>query len=178
MNKVFYLYGVEVSEEEFYLEPEKVDIQKYIINEKNIQRKMAFLNKVGMELFYKRVGKANILDEEKNKKGEIIYQLLEFDNKEFFTESAFYLYMRNPSIGVYHLEGINKNDLPKVFDEIKHVGIKKINSIDCALHWRKGDNMRKIKVDNINGEDWKQQGDVCIYNKNAKSLKLRPCKLT
>ena len=179
MKEVWYLYGVKVTKEEFEMEPEKVDIKKYIINEKNMQRKMAWLNKVGMELFYKRMGKAKVLDEERNNKGEIVYQLLEFNNKDIFSRPVIYLYMRNPSVGVFHLEGINHNDLSAIQKELKKYGINvKEKSITCALHWRKPARMKEIPVDDVNGEEWCQQGDVCVWNKNAKALKLRPSVLT
>ena len=179
MRETWYLYGVEVTKEEFEMPPEKVDIQKYIINEKNVQRKMAWLNKVGIELFYKRIGKATVLDEKKNKKGEILYQLLEFNNKDIFSEPVTYLYMRNPSVGVYHMEGVKRSELPNIAKQLKKYGLN-LNpySIECAIHWRKPDEMRKIPVDNVNGEDWIQQGDVPLWNEHAKSLKLLPKELT
>ncbi|OQY10302.1 MAG: hypothetical protein B6I28_01260 [Fusobacteriia bacterium 4572_132] len=179
MREVWYLYGVEVTKEEFELEPEQVDIEKYIINETNVQRRMAWLNKVGMELFYRRMGEGKVLDEKKNKEGEILYQLLEFDNEKFFSKPVTYLYMRNPSVGVYHLEGVKKEDLPDIQKELsQYMDVKNPYSIECALHWRKPDTLRRIPIDNDNGETWKQQGDVCIFNEDAKSIKFYPKDLT
>jgi hypothetical protein len=71
--------------------------------------------------------------------------------------------MKNPSIpGVYHLEGVPN----------------KCNTIDEALHERKPAELRKIPVDNVNGLEWYQQGDVCIWPKGAEAVKARPSILT
>ena len=180
MAITYHLFGVPVTQKEFEMEPEHVDVKKYIIDESNVQRKMAFLNKVGMELFYKRVGGGNILDEEKNENEEVIYRLVEFDNKKLFSKKVIYLYMRNPSVGVYHLEPVRAEDLSEMASFLRkyNVQIKEDKCIESALHWRKPKALREMPIDEINGEEWTQQGDVQIWNRHAKSVRLRPSILT
>ena len=73
-----------------------------------------------------------------------------------------YLKMRNPSIDTWHVEG---------------VGVE-CRTVLEALHWRKPDAMREIRVDDAHGEEWHQQGDVCIWPLGAESLRSLPSQLT
>ena len=148
----YYLWGVPVTKKEFEMPPEKVDIEKYILREKNAQRRMAWLKKVGMNFFFRK-GKPKVLD----KQGD--YELLEFGVDKFKWRA---LKMRNPSMGVYHIEGVS--------DSVK--------TVDEALFFRKPEKMKKIPIDDVNGEDWYQQGDVYIWSQDAKSLKSKPTILT
>ena len=70
--------------------------------------------------------------------------------------------MHNPSVPeVWHIEGVG--------NECKTVAE--------ALHWRKPEAMRGIPVAE-DGEDYYQQGDVVIWPKAAKKLKMFPKVLT
>ena len=153
-KKVYYLYDVPVTRDEFYLEPENVDVEKYILREKNAQRRAAFMTKIGPDMLVQKLN-PKILDAE----GEE-YELLAVEIASGVSKK--YLKMRNPSVGIFHIEGVGDECL----------------TVADALHWRKPDAMKKITVDNENGADWYQQGDVCIWPKNAKSLKNKPKKLT
>jgi len=132
---------------------EDVDVDKCIVKEKNVQRRMAFMNKIGVDLLYQKLG-GKVIEDDGN-----MYKLVYLNIGELY--KCPYLYMRNPSIGVYHLEGVPK-------------GTK---TIDEALHSRKPPLLRKIPVSS-DGAEWYQQGDVCIWPKNAKSIKPRPSVLT
>ena len=72
-----------------------------------------------------------------------------------------YLKMVNPSIGTIHIEGVPTQ----------------CNTVLEALHERKPPEMRKIPV-HENGMNWYQQGDVCIWPKDAESLRPEPYVLT
>ena len=72
------------------------------------------------------------------------------------------LKMKNPSIGVYHMEGVPSN----------------IKTVKAALHIRKPKALRDIPIDDTNGLDWYQQGDVCVWPKGAKTVKSLPSILT
>ena len=77
-----------------------------------------------------------------------------------------FLKMLNPSIStpdnpIWHLEGV-----PLTTKTVKG-----------ALHFRKPAAMRAIKV-SATGEDWYQQGDVCVWPRTAESLKPLPVLLT
>ena len=73
-----------------------------------------------------------------------------------------YLKMKNPSIGTYHIEGI---------------GLE-CKTVKDAIRFRKDPLMQKIMIDDLNGEDYYQQGDVFVWPKNAKKLKFWPKVLT
>ena len=74
-----------------------------------------------------------------------------------------YLLMKNPSLDdTWHLEGVEPE----------------CKTVEDALHRHKPEEMRKIPIDDNNGEDWWQQGDVMIWPKQAISLKRHPIILT
>ena len=103
----WYLWGVKVTEEEFKMPPEKVDIKKYIIEEKNAQRRMAFLKKVGMErvsLYFngEEVDKFKLGDNPDFPYDEYILIVFDINGKK-----CPYLKMKNASVGVWHLEGVH-----------------------------------------------------------------------
>jgi len=122
----------------------------------NAQVRAEAIRKIGMERLVV-ISNPIVLDKEEN------YELVDLQAM-FETEGPKpYLKMKNPSVpDLWHVEG---------------VGVE-CTTIDEALHFRKPDNMRRIPVDAENGKDWFQQGDVCIFPKNATSLKPRPKILT
>jgi len=90
------------------------------------------------------------------------YKLLDMRSVYKRRTPTLFLLMKNPSVpDTWHCEGVSS--------ECKTV-------ID-ALNWRKPEAMKKIPVSN-EGEDWYQQGDVCIWPANALMLKEFPCVLT
>ena len=71
--------------------------------------------------------------------------------------------MQNPSVPeLWHVEGIPDKDC---------------KTVEQALHSRKPDKMKKIPISE-KGEDWYQQGDVCVWPRNTVSLKPFPSILT
>jgi len=103
----WYLHGVEVTEEEFNMPPEKVDVMKYIVKEKNVQRRMAFLQKVGVERFVQKTGAKEVDtyklgDNEEFPFDEYTLLLVDINGKH-----CPYLKMKNASTGVYVIEGVS-----------------------------------------------------------------------
>lgn len=122
----------------------------------NAQQRAEGIKKVGVErLWYKCNPK--VIDKQEN------YELAFLPiNKE--GQTCLYLKMLNPSVPeLWHIEGI---------------GDRNIKTVEQALNWRKPPKMKEIPIDDKNGEEWVQQGDVCIWPKKAKSLKTYPKILT
>ena len=68
--------------------------------------------------------------------------------------------MINPSIGIHHIEGVHPD----------------CKTIQQALNFRNG--LTDEMIDDVNGADWIQHGDVLIFPRNAKKFKSRPEILT
>lgn len=124
-----------------------------ILKETNAEVRREIVRKIGIEKVCRDLGAQSV---EKND----VYELLLLDTGN--GNKRPYLKMLNPSIGVYHIEGVPPE----------------CQTIEQALHSRKPERMKSIPIDDINGEDWQQQGDVCIWPKKAKSLKRYPQTLT
>lgn len=134
---------------------EKLDVIS-VLKEPNAQVRAEGIAKIGMErVIYKTNPK--VLDEEGD------YQLLDIREAVGSTRPWTYLKMANPSVPeLWHVEGVGEQ----------------CRSIKEALHWRLPEGARRLPVDDENGSDWYQQGDLVIYPKKATSLKSRPCVLT
>jgi len=129
-------------------------IEKHYLNESNAQVRAEITNKMGKDLFVSRMD-AKVVDRE----GEM-YELLAFKVRDRERRA---LKMMNPSVpGLCHIE-----EVPGACKTVAE-----------ALHARKPAEMREIPIDDENGQEWVQQGDVCIWPRGAKSLKSRPSKLT
>ena len=148
-----FLNGVHVPESVVFTPAEKLE-PGIILTEKNAEIRREIIKKIGIERVCQKLG-AEIVD----KSGDGMYELLTLTIGD--GNKRPYLKMRNPSIGVYHIEGVP-------------VGIK---TVEEALQFRKPLEMKKIPVSE-NGQDWYQQGDVCIWPRAAKFLKPRPAILT
>jgi len=99
--QTWYLYGVEVSESEYKMSPEEVDIRKYILDEPNVERRRAWIKKVGLERIYQKLN-PKVLD--KTDDGQ--YDLLAFDN--IYPDIIMkVLKMRDPSLGVYYFINVH-----------------------------------------------------------------------
>ena len=151
-EKYFFLSGVKVPEELVMTPAEKLD-PKMLFAEKNAEVRREIVRKIGMERIILKCG-ATTLD----KDGD--YELLEFDIGD--NRKRPYLKMRNPSIATWHIEGVAP-------------GTK---TVEEALHFRKPVKMASLPVDDENGENWYQQGDVVVWSHTAKSLKRCPLVLT
>lgn len=148
---IYSLNGIQVPEKIVTTSWDKLDA-KLIITEENAEIRREIVRKIGIEKICKDLN-AKIVDKQGN------YELLILDTKK---QKRPYLKMKNPSIGCYHIEGV-----PSECD-----------TVEKALNSRKPIEMKKIPIDDINGEDWYQQGDICIWSENAKSLKSKPKILT
>ena len=119
----------------------------------NAEVRREFVRKVGIDRICYKLG-AQTLD----KSGD--YELLTLDLGD--GEHRPYLKMLNPSIGTWHVEGV----------------ARECRTVEHALKFRKPEAMRQVPVDDENGADWFQQGDVCVWPRSAKALKSRPAILT
>lgn len=112
----FYLNGVEMEEKHVMCTPESLDV-KEIVNEKNVEVRRELIRKIGMERFIQKAG-AKVLD----KQGD--YELLSVRLSDEVPDAR-YLKMLNPSIGVWHVEGVEGN------------------TVEEAINWRAGDIAKK-----------------------------------
>ena len=140
------------------------------MTEKNAEKRREIVRKIGVDILINKLGAETIdtlspdvikqfgLSEETYEN----YSLLKMPKFEGMTNHPIYLKMKNPSMGIFIVEGVDPN----------------CKNIREALNFRKPDEMKKIPVDNTNGEEWWQQGDVCVWPKKAKSLREFPSILT
>ena len=68
--------------------------------------------------------------------------------------------MLNPSIGVWHVEGVHPS----------------CDTVRKALNFRVG--LTEDQIDDINGADWYEQGDVILKPKGVAKFKSSPTILT
>ena len=109
---IWALNGVRVPQIVAETKAEDLDA-KLILKEKNAEVRREIVRKIGVERVCQKLG-AKILDKSHDK----VYELLNIDLGD--GRSRPYLKMRNPSIGVYHLEGVPAE----------------IKSVEQALNWR------------------------------------------
>lgn len=131
------------------LRPEKIkDID-------NAEVRREFVRKVGIERICRALGAKEIDKARPEIDGKKIgYRLLEL---RIGTQTMRYLEMENPSVeGVIHVE--------RVRDDCK--------SVQDAILFRNG--FENMKVDEKDGVDWFQHGDVVIVPQDAKSVKPWP----
>ena len=108
---IYGLNGVRMEEWMVMTPAEKID-PKEILKVENVEQRRELLRKVGIERFVQKVGARSIEDSE-------TYSLLRVDFPGL--DNCRYLKMRNPSIGVWHLEGVPRD----------------IETIQQAINWRK-----------------------------------------
>jgi hypothetical protein len=146
------LNGVKVTEEIVKTPWNKLDA-RIILKEQNAEIKRELVRKIGIEKVCKDLN-AIVIDKKDN------YELLNLDlgDKNFRP----YLKMKNPSLNLYCVEGVPID----------------CKTVDDALFSRRPTEMKKISIDNKKGDEWFQQGDVCIWNKQSKYLKQYPKILT
>jgi hypothetical protein len=148
--EVYSLNGVTVSKEIVMTPWNELDVN-LVKTESNAEVRRELIRKIGIERVCEKLN-AEVID----KVGD--YELLVLDFNEVRRP---YLKMKNPSIGVYHIEGVSP-ECKTVYE---------------ALNFRKPDELKKIPIDE-NGDDWFQQGDVAIWKKDSKSIKPNPTILT
>jgi len=153
----YVLNGVHVPEWLVMTPAEQIPSSK-ITEEKNVEIRREIVRKIGIEKMLVDLG-AEVLNKDAFNGHE--YELLKFGIKVNNTYPV-YLKMKNPSIHVYHVEEVDP----------------KCKTVRDAINFRKPPKLASIPVDDVNGESWFQQGDVCFWNKDAKSVKFFPDKLT
>lgn len=133
---------------------EQID-PKELLTEKNVEIRREIVRKIGIERIIQKLGAVS-LDKAND------YEVMKFTAMKVNNNHPVYFKMKNPSIGVWHVE------------EVPHT----TKTVKEALHFRKPKKLQEIPVDDENGADWYQQGDVCIYPKDAPSVKFSPKILT
>jgi hypothetical protein len=129
---------------------EKIDPLEFM-NITNAEQRREFVRKIGMDrIVYKTQPK--VLDKDGN------YELLDFRMED--GRSRPYLRMQNPSIDTWHVEGVPPNT----------------RTVQEALNFRNG--LTKDKIDDKNGTEWYQQGDLTLWPEGAKKFRSRPTILT
>lgn len=149
--EVYSLNGIRVPKE-IVLTPWNELDANLILKEQNAEIRREIVRKIGIEKVCKDL-KAKIIDKKYG------YELLNLKLSK--NDYRPYLKMLNPSIGIYHIEGVPI----------------KCKTVEDALISRKPKEMKMIPISE-SGDDWYQQGDVCIWNKKSKSLKMFPKILT
>jgi len=110
--KIYSLNGVTVAEEIVMTKAEDLS-PKILLKEKNADVRREIVRKIGIERVLKEL-KAKVIEKSQNK----VYELVLLDIGD--NNSRPYLKMKNPSLGIWHIEGVPQN----------------INSIKEALAWR------------------------------------------
>lgn len=152
-SRLYALNGVFVPAYVVETPSEQLD-PKMIMKETNAEVQRELVRKIGIERVCHSLN-AKVIDAERG------YELLELEVQN--GEKWPYLKMENPSIPeLWYVEGVGTE----------------CRTVREAFHWRKPDRMREIPVDDVNGEDWWLQGDVPVWPKDAKSLKMYPVALT
>jgi len=148
----YVLNGVEMKEE-YVMTPAEQLQPDIILKEKNVDVRRELLRKIGLE---RMVSYGKEIDTTG------FYKLIDMSPLISNETYAPYLLMKNPSLeDTWHLEGVGQE----------------CKTIEDALHWYKPEAMRKIPISD-DGENWYQQGDVCIYPEKALALKRYPIVLT
>jgi hypothetical protein len=124
-----------------------------VLKETNVEVRRELLRKIGVERFL-AVAKSKTL----HKRGN--YELLSIDLSAELPGRR-YLKMLNPSIGIWHVEGVPQE----------------CKTVEQALHSRKPAALLAIPMGE-QGEDWYLQGDVAIWPREAKTVKEFPVQIT
>lgn len=108
---IYSLNGVRMKEEHVMTPAEKLEVSE-IIKEKNVDVRRELIRKIGIERFIIK-SDAKVID----KKGD--YELLSIKLSEEVPDAR-YLKMKNPSIGIFHVEGVEGD------------------TVEQAINWRAG----------------------------------------
>ena len=119
LSDIYSLNGIRMSKEYVMIPAEKMDAN-LVLSEKNADIRRELLRKIGIERFL-QVSKHKVLDIKGN------YELLSVDLDENVKDAKF-LKMVNPSIGVYHVEGVAPECL----------------TVDHAINWRSHNDINKV----------------------------------
>jgi len=136
--------------EQIVMAPETLTPEQ-IAKETNAQVRQVMVERIGIERIC-QMFKAKSVDQQGD------YALLMLDLGD--GRKRPYLKMRNPSIGVWHVEGVDP----------------RVRTVQEALNFRNG--LTPDQVDEINGADWYQQGDVILRPQGHATYKSQPIILT
>lgn len=117
----------------------------------NAEIRREFVRKVGIERILSAL-KARTIS------ASGLYELLELDLGDGLKRP--YLRMQNPSVDAVHIEGVHPD----------------CRTVQEALNYRNG--LTPAEIDDVNGADWFQQGDVILRPRGATKFKSRPKILT
>lgn len=153
----YFLHGVRVSKELVETPAELLD-PTMILTEANAEVRREIVRKIGIERVCQKLGAETIATGK-----DYIGNNCELIQLEVQGDIQRYIKLINPSVaGIYHIEGVPNE----------------CNTIEEALDSRKPKGLRSIPVDDITGADWFEQGDVCVWPKDAKTIKSKPTVLT
>jgi hypothetical protein len=110
----FFLHGVAVPEALVMTAGEDLDPREWVLKQANVEVRREAVRKIGIERVCERLG-AKVID----RQGDM-YELLDLDLGD--QRYRPYLKMRNPSIGVFHIEGVHPS----------------CRTVEAALKWRNG----------------------------------------
>lgn len=151
IENYYFLNGVLVPEWLVETQAEQVDPRK-ILEIDNAEVRREFVRKIGAERLCQKLDAVTL-----DSVGDYSLLRLNIGGRDYT-----YLKMLNPSVGCWHVEGVDRN----------------CTTVEQAIHWRKPPALQAVPVNDVNGEDYFQQGDVCIWPKSAKSVKRLPLILT
>lgn len=120
----------------------------------NVSVRAEFCRMVGMERILK-TNNARVIDSEPDNPSK--YTLLELTVGE---ERFRYLSMLNQSVDMEHVEGVEM----------------RCETVQQALNFRNG--FRDDQIDDLNGVEWSQHGDVVVFPKGATKFRSRPTRLS
>ena len=147
---VWALNGVRVTQEIVETPANQLD-PKLILTTQNAEWRREIVRKIGIERVCLALN-AECVDKE----GDYELLMLSLGDRR----RRPYLKMRNPSIGVFHIEGVSPQ----------------CRTVQQALNFRNG--LTPSMIDDKNGADWIQQGDVILRPRGAQKFKSRPIVLT
>lgn len=162
--EVYSLHGVRVTEE-LVMTPTSELNPKVLLQEKNAEVRREIVRKVGIERLCQQLNAETMdtfrIPEDKWKgqfnTNEPHYQLLMLQIGE---DSRPYLKMFNPSTGTWHIEGVPRD----------------CKTVRESIMFRNG--LRPEQIDEENGAEYEQQGDILFFPVGAKKFKLFPNTLT
>lgn len=151
---LYALNGVIVPKEVVEVRVEDIDrdwLRQHFFKQANVEIRREILRKIGVERMVE-ICEAEVLD----RMGT--YSLLRVDLQLPGTPPTHYLKMLNPSTGTWHVEGV----------------APECTTCRAALLW--ANNIPEDRVDDENGMDWYQQGDVLVFPaeyRNDPAVKLK-----
>jgi hypothetical protein len=158
---IWCLRGVEVPQWLAETPAEEIDASR-IKEIENVEVRREFIRKVGIERVYQSLG-GKVIDSAQfeSETGIHQYELVELHTYGESQDARPYLKMENPSLdGVYHLERVP-------------LGTRTVRG---ALLFR--NSLKEDQVDDENGAEWYQQGDVILRPRDATKYRFFPKVLT